>query len=70
MKYTVRFLLANIRLYTHVSKRENKMATKIVSSNLKETPELYIDVYYRILTSALFCDIDYQYYVVRRLGYL
>ena len=70
MKYTIRFLLANIRLYTHFSKRENKMATKIVSSNLKETPKLYIEIYYRILTSALFRDIDYQYYVVRSLGYL
>ena len=36
---------------------KGKLQQKFLSSHLKETPKLYIEIYYRILTSALFRDI-------------
>ena len=43
-----------------------------LSSHLKETSKQYIEVYYRILISALFGEIyfDLKSLVVRHLGYL
>ena len=36
---------------------KGKLQQKFLSSHLKETPKQYIEVYYRILRSALFHDI-------------
>ena len=45
----------NFRLMENSLK--GKWQEKFLSSHLKETPKLYLEIYYRILTPALFREI-------------
>ena len=50
-------LLGTLWLYHHVKRNLNGNKNFYRLAHLKETPKLYIEVYYRIFISALFRDI-------------